>query len=119
MYVAFIVDCYSHRIVAWHAATSKSVDLVMTPLRMALWERDHTGHPVTPGQLISHSEGLSHPRVGQGVCNRNGVNGGFHGCSFLQLCWGGHAVGEGDREGVECRFPACDPSCLSGALGVQ
>ena len=44
-YVAFILDVYSQRIVAWHAHTSKHVDLVMTALRMALWERERQGHP--------------------------------------------------------------------------
>ena len=56
VYVAFIVDVYSQRIVAWHASTSKSTDLVMTPLRMALWERGREGHPTTPGELIHHSD---------------------------------------------------------------
>jgi transposase InsO family protein len=56
VYVAFILDCFSQRIVAWHAATSKATALVMTPLRMALWDRDRNGHPVTAGQLISHSD---------------------------------------------------------------
>jgi transposase InsO family protein len=56
VYVAFIVDVFSQRIVAWHAQTSKHVDLVMVPLRMALWERDRQGHPVGPGQLIHHSD---------------------------------------------------------------
>jgi putative transposase len=37
---AFIVDVYAQRIVAWHAATTKQTDLVMIPLRMALWQRD-------------------------------------------------------------------------------
>lgn len=36
VYVAFILDVYSQPIVAWHAQTSKHVDLVMIPLRMAL-----------------------------------------------------------------------------------
>ncbi len=40
VYVAFIVDVYAQRIVAWHASTSKATDLVMIPLRMALWQRD-------------------------------------------------------------------------------
>lgn len=39
VYIAFIVDVYSQRIVAWHAQTTKHVELVMIPLRMALWER--------------------------------------------------------------------------------
>jgi putative transposase len=56
VYVAFIVDVYSQRIVAWHAATSKATDLVMTPLRMALWERGREGHPTVPGELIHHSD---------------------------------------------------------------
>ncbi|SNS95872.1 Transposase InsO and inactivated derivatives [Micrococcales bacterium KH10] len=56
VYVAFIVDVFSQRIVAWHAQTTKHVDLVMTPLRMALWERDRQGHRDAPGQLIHHSD---------------------------------------------------------------
>jgi putative transposase len=28
----------------------------MIPLRMALWQRDRDGHPVTAGQLIHHSD---------------------------------------------------------------
>lgn len=56
VYVAFIVDVYSQRIVAWHAQTTKHVDLVMIPLRMALWERARQGHPVEPSQLRAHSD---------------------------------------------------------------
>ena len=56
VYVAFILDVFSQRIVAWHAATNKDTDLVMIPLRMALWERDREGHPVGAGQLIHHSD---------------------------------------------------------------
>ena len=56
VYVAFILDVYSRRIVAWHAATSKHTDLVMTPLRMALWQRARDGHPVQAGTLIHHSD---------------------------------------------------------------
>lgn len=56
VYVAFILDVFSQRIVAWHAQTSKHVDLVMIPLRMALWERDRQGRPVGPGQLRHHSD---------------------------------------------------------------
>jgi putative transposase len=56
VYVAFIVDVYAQRIVAWHAATTKHTDLVMTPPRMALWQRDREGHPIEPGALIHHSD---------------------------------------------------------------
>ncbi len=56
VYVAFIVDVYAQRIVAWHASTSKQTELVMIPLRMALWQRHREGHPTIPGQLIHHSD---------------------------------------------------------------
>jgi putative transposase len=65
-YVAFIVDVYAQRIVAWHAATSKATDLVMTPLRMAMWQREREGHPVGREQLIHHSDAGS-----QGGLNRS------------------------------------------------
>ena len=46
---------FAQRIVAWHAATTKATDLVMTPLRMALWQRDREGNPTT-AELICHSD---------------------------------------------------------------
>jgi putative transposase len=60
-YVAFIVDVFAQRIVAWHAATFKATELVMTPLWMALWQRDRDGRPVTAGRLIHHSDAGSQP----------------------------------------------------------
>lgn len=36
VYVAFTLDVFSQRIVAWHAQTSKQVELVMIPLRLNL-----------------------------------------------------------------------------------
>ncbi len=56
VYVAFVVDVYAQRIMAWHAASTKDVDLVMTPIRMATWQREREGHPVVPGQLIGHAD---------------------------------------------------------------
>ncbi len=56
VYVAFIVDVFAQRIVAWHASTTKETELVMIPLRMALWERGREGHPAVAGQLIHHSD---------------------------------------------------------------
>jgi transposase InsO family protein len=55
-YVAFIVDVFAQRIIAWHAATSKATELVMIPLRMALWQRAYEGHTTELGQLIHHSD---------------------------------------------------------------
>jgi len=55
-YVAFIVVVYAQRILAWHAQSTKTTDLVMTPLKMALWERGRQAHPPTAGELIHHSD---------------------------------------------------------------
>lgn len=56
VYVVFILDVFSRRIVAWHASMSKSTELVMVPLRMALWQRERQGRPVRAGTLIHHSD---------------------------------------------------------------
>jgi putative transposase len=56
VYVAFVVDVFAQRIVGWHAATDKRTDLVLTPLRIALWDRGRQGYPVEPGQLLHHSD---------------------------------------------------------------
>ena len=55
-YVAFIVDVFAQKIVAWHASTVRDADLVLTPLKMAIWQRGREGHPITPGELIGHSD---------------------------------------------------------------
>lgn len=54
--MAFVVDVYAQRIVGWQAASTKVTDLVLTPLRIALWDRDRQGTPVEPGQLLHHSD---------------------------------------------------------------
>jgi putative transposase len=56
VYVAFIVDVFAQKIVAWHPSTSKATELVMTPLRMALWQRGREGHPARPGEPVHHSD---------------------------------------------------------------
>ena len=56
VYVAFIVDVFAQKIVAWHAATIRDADLVLTPLKMAIWQRGREGHPIEPGELIGHSD---------------------------------------------------------------
>lgn len=44
-YVAIIVDVVAQKIVAWYCATAKDVELVMTPLRVATWQRQREGRP--------------------------------------------------------------------------
>ncbi|WP_460086543.1 IS3 family transposase [Streptomyces variabilis] len=56
VYVAFVVDTFSRRIVGWSAATSKETRLVLDALEMALWQRDRDKHPYVRGELIHHSD---------------------------------------------------------------
>src|SRR5207302_10802709 len=44
VYVAFVVDTYSRRIVGWSAATTKATPLVLGALEMGLWQRHRAGH---------------------------------------------------------------------------
>jgi putative transposase len=55
VYVAFVVDVFSRAVVGWAAARHKRARLVLDALDMALWHRDHGGHPVSAG-LIHHSD---------------------------------------------------------------
>jgi putative transposase len=53
-YVAFAIDLYSRAVVGGSASTVKDVAIVESCLNMALWRRDHTNRPISPG-LIHHS----------------------------------------------------------------
>lgn len=55
VYVAFVIDVFSRRMVGWKADTSMRTGLVLDALEMALWARDHAGHPAGPG-LVHHSD---------------------------------------------------------------
>ena len=52
IYVAFVIDVYSRRIVGWKAARSMSADLVVDALNMAAWIR----RGVELAGLICHSD---------------------------------------------------------------
>ncbi|WNZ10293.1 IS3 family transposase [Streptomyces sp. 11x1] len=56
VYVAFVVDTFSRRIVGWSAATTKETRLVLDALEMALWQRDRDQRPHIRGELIHHSD---------------------------------------------------------------
>ena len=55
VYVAFAIDLYSRLIVGWSISAVKDTPFVEVCLAMALWRRDHAGHPVETG-LIHHSD---------------------------------------------------------------
>ena len=64
VYVAFVTDAYSRRIVGWQASRSLRSDLALHALEQALWERTRAGHSVAG--VVHHSD-----RGGQGGFNRS------------------------------------------------
>ena len=116
VYVAFVVDVFAQRIVAWHAMTSKVTDLVLTPLRIALWDRHRRGYPVVPGELISHSDAGSqggfnwpsqHPLHGGVDGQASGMDDAADGSGTDEVAGGavassggGERVLAGDRQGA-------------------
>lgn len=54
-YTAFIADVFSQRIVGWAVAATMTDQLVRDALAMAVWQRDHLGHPISD-RLVHHSD---------------------------------------------------------------
>jgi len=50
VYVAFVIDAFSRRIVGWRAHTTMRTDLVLDALEQALYDRE------TDGRLVHHSD---------------------------------------------------------------
>jgi putative transposase len=61
VYVAFVIDAYSRRILGWRAATSMRTDLVLDALEQAVWARSRHGHDDLSG-LVAHSDAGSQYR---------------------------------------------------------
>jgi putative transposase len=55
VYVAFVIDAFSRRIVGWKADTTMRTSLVLDTLEMALWTRERDGLPAGAG-LIHHTD---------------------------------------------------------------
>ena len=55
VYVAFVIDAYSRRILGWRAARSMKTALVLDALEMALWTRQRQGVADLAG-LVHHSD---------------------------------------------------------------
>jgi putative transposase len=55
VYVAFVFDVYSRRILGWRAAASMATPLVLDCLEMALWTRRHDGITGLAG-LVHHTD---------------------------------------------------------------
>jgi putative transposase len=54
VYVAFVMDVYSRRIVGWRASTSLRADLALDALEQGLWQRARDAREVTG--LVHHSD---------------------------------------------------------------
>jgi transposase InsO family protein len=57
VYVAVVIDVFSRRIVGWKADTTMRTELVLDTLDMAIWARDHAGHPIGEGQIHHNDAG--------------------------------------------------------------
>ena len=55
VYVAFVLDAFSRRILGWRAATSMRTELVLDALEMAIWARGRQGVVDLSG-LVHHSD---------------------------------------------------------------
>ena len=55
VYVAFVFDVFSRRIVGWRAATSMTTELVLDALEHAIWTRDRDGVSDLSG-LVHHTD---------------------------------------------------------------
>lgn len=60
VYVAFIIDVFSRKIVGWKADTNMQTALVLDTLEMALWSRNREGLPVAPGLIHHHDNGAQY-----------------------------------------------------------
>ena len=57
VYVAFVIDAYSRRILGWRAATTMRTSLVLDALEHALWTRQRGGRSSLAGLIHHHDAG--------------------------------------------------------------
>jgi putative transposase len=55
VYVAFVIDAFSRRIVGWKADTTMKTSLVLDTLEMALWSRQRDGIALAAG-MVHHND---------------------------------------------------------------
>jgi len=80
VYVAFITDVFSRRIVGWQASRSLGTDLALNALEQAIWERNRPGidldgliHHSDRGVLLRFKGSSQHRLVGESVEARRGL----------------------------------------------
>jgi len=57
VYVAFVIDAFSRRIIGWKADTNMRTELVLDTLEMALWSRDRDRIPLADGMVCHNDAG--------------------------------------------------------------
>jgi putative transposase len=63
VYVAFVLDAFSRRILGWKAATSMRTDLVLDALEMAIWTRHQAGATDLKGLVAHHDAGSQYTSI--------------------------------------------------------
>jgi putative transposase len=63
VYVAFVIDVYSRRILGWRAATSMKTALVLDALEMAIWARGRHGTTDLTGLIHHHDAGSQYTSI--------------------------------------------------------
>ena len=63
VYVAFVIDAYSRRILGWRAATSMRTALVLDALEQAVWTRTHDGVATLSGLICHHDAGSQYTSI--------------------------------------------------------
>jgi putative transposase len=63
VYVAFVLDAYSRRILGWRAATSMKTSLVLDALEQAVWTRTHDGVATLSGLICHHDAGSQYTSI--------------------------------------------------------
>jgi putative transposase len=71
VYVAFVLDAHSRRILDWRAATSMKTTLVLDALEQAVWTRSRDGVADLSG-LIHHNDAGSQTEPNQSSQRRRG-----------------------------------------------
>jgi len=69
VYVAFVIDAYSRRILGWRAATSMRTELVLDALEHAVWTRSQAGRNDLDG-LVMHTDAGSQPGLNRSSQHR-------------------------------------------------
>jgi putative transposase len=63
VYVAFVIDAYSRRILGWRAATTMKTSLVLDALEQAVWARTRDGAADLAGLICHHDAGSQYTSI--------------------------------------------------------